>query len=363
MSDFTGTDHLHMAHALRLARRGLYTAHPNPRVGCVLVRDAIVVGIGWHRKCGAPHAEINALNDAGRNARGATAYVTLEPCSHHGKTGPCTEALLDAGVVEVVAALADPFHQVSGSGFEALRSAGVRVREGLMSEQAAALNEGFISRHVRGRPLVRLKVAASLDGCTAMADGQSQWITGPDARADVQKLRARSGAVLTGIGTVLADDPSLTVRDETLTDLQPIRAVLDSRLKMPASSCMLTLAGRTAIFCTDDGSREVLEKAGATVHVVPASGAGVDLQSVLAELAAMQVNEVLVEAGQTLAGALLAAELVDELVIYQAPHIMGSETHGMFRTPGWLEMQQRTQLDLIDCRRLGNDTRITARPH
>ena len=362
MSDFSRADYIHMAHALRLARRGLYTAHPNPRVGCVLVKDDTVVGIGWHKKTGEAHAEINALNDAGRNARGATVYVTLEPCSHHGKTGPCTEALLDAGVAEVVVAIADPFEAASGRGMEVLLEAGVRVRDGLLEQEAAALNGGFISRLTRGRPLVRLKMAASLDGCTAMADGQSQWITGAAARLDVQRLRAMSGAVLTGIGTVLEDDPSLTVRDKSLSDLQPIRVVLDSRLRMPVASCMLTLPGRTHVFCVDDSKRKGLEKAGANVHVVPAAGAHADVDSVLRELAAMGVNEVLVEAGRRLAGAILAAGLVDELVIYQAPHIMGSQTRGMFATPDWLRLQQRMELDIVDVRRIGDDTRITARP-
>ena len=362
MSDFSSADYIHMAHALQLARRGLFTAHPNPRVGCVLVKDDTVVGIGWHKKSGQAHAEINALNDAGRNARGATAYITLEPCSHQGKTGPCTEALHDAGVAEVVVAMTDPFPAVSGSGIEALQTSGITLRSGLLQDEAAALNAGFVSRVTRGLPFVRLKMAASLDGCTAMADGQSQWITGAAARQDVQRLRAMSGAVLTGVGTVLEDDPSLTVRDKSLSDLQPLRVVLDSRLKMPPASCMLTLPGRTEVFCVDDSKRKALEKAGATVRVVPAADDHTDLESVLRELAARGVNDVLVEAGRRLAGALLAAGLIDELVIYQAPHIMGSQTRGMFATPDWLQLQQRMQLDVRDVRRIGNDTRITARP-
>jgi len=362
MSDFNGTDQTHMAYALRLARRGLYTCRPNPRVGCVLAKDGQVVGIGWHRKAGEPHAEINALNDAGRNARGATAYVTLEPCSHQGRTGPCTDALIDAGVAEVVAATADPNPSVSGSGFGALREAGIAIRRGLLQTQAESLNSGFISRQTRGRPFVRLKIATSLDGCTAMADGQSQWITGPEARQDVQRLRAMSGAVMTGIGTVLEDDPSLTVRDQSLSAEQPMRVVVDSSLKMPPSSCMLSLPGRTEVFCVDDSRRKILEDAGASVRSVGAVDGRVDLDHVLRQLAEQEVNDVLVEAGRELAGAMLAAALVDEIVIYQAPLILGSETRGMFRTPEWQQLQQRMELRIVDRRRIGADTRITARP-
>ncbi|GMR17454.1 MAG: bifunctional diaminohydroxyphosphoribosylaminopyrimidine deaminase/5-amino-6-(5-phosphoribosylamino)uracil reductase RibD [Gammaproteobacteria bacterium] len=351
-----------MAHALRLARRGLYSAHPNPMVGCVLVREGAIVGRGWHHQAGEPHAEINALHDARGDARGAIAYVTLEPCAHEGRTGPCTTALIEAGVGAVVAAMEDPFPEVSGRGFAALRAAGIGVRSGLLQAEAAALNAGFVARHSRQRPFVRLKMAASLDGCTAMANGESHWITGTAARQDVQRLRARSGAVLTGIGTVLEDDPSLTVRDKSLSPRQPLRAVADSRLRMPPASCMLTLPGRTELFCIEDGRRETLERAGATVHLLPAVDGRVDLEAVLRELAAMQVNDLLVEAGRQLAGALLAAGLVDELVVYQSPHFMGSETRGMFATPGWARLVQRMALDIVDVRRVGADTRTIARP-
>ncbi|MDH5499860.1 MAG: bifunctional diaminohydroxyphosphoribosylaminopyrimidine deaminase/5-amino-6-(5-phosphoribosylamino)uracil reductase RibD, partial [Gammaproteobacteria bacterium] len=295
-------------------------------------------------------------------AKRATAYVTLEPCSHHGKTPPCTDALITAGISAVVLAMTDPFPKVSGRGIEALREAGISVRTGLMAAQAAALNEGFISRVQRGRPFVRLKVAASLDGRTAMADGQSQWITGPEARADVQRLRAASGAVMTGVGTVLADDPSLTVRDKTLTNRQPVRAILDSRLRMPMSSCMLALSGQTVIFCVDDERRAPLEAAGATVHRCVARDGRVDPESALQELAGMEINDVLVEAGAVLAGELLTAGLVDELVIYQAPHIMGSQTRGMFETPAWQDLEHRCGLEYVDVRRIGRDTRIIVRP-
>ncbi len=359
---FDAADSRFMARALQLAWRGRYTAHPNPRVGCVLVKKGKIVGEGWHRKTGEAHAETNALAEAGKSAKGATVYVTLEPCSHHGKTPPCSDALIAAGVADMVVAMQDPFPKVAGSGVQALQKAGIAVRCGLMATEAEKLNEGFISRVNRGRPFLRLKIAASLDGRTAMSDGQSHWITGSEARADVQRLRAASGAVMTGVGTVMADDPSMTVRDTTLTDLQPLRVILDSRLRMPLSACMLTLPGQTAIFCIDDGRRLAMEKAGATVHKCAASDGRVNLVEVLRELGKRQINDVLVEAGQHLTGALLAAGLVDELVIYQAPHIMGSETRGMFVTPDWLKLEQRLDLDIIDVRKFGRDTRIMARP-
>jgi diaminohydroxyphosphoribosylaminopyrimidine deaminase/5-amino-6-(5-phosphoribosylamino)uracil reductase len=361
MPEYTPADNEYMARALRLARRGLYTAHPNPRVGCVLVKNDTVIGEGWHRKTGAAHAEVNALADVGGDATGATAYVTLEPCSHHGKTPPCYTALIEAGVTEVVVAMIDPHPKVSGSGIAALEQAGINVRSGLMSADAAKLNEGFCSRVIRARPFVRLKVAASLDGCTAMANGESQWITGEEARADVQRIRASSGAVMVGIGTVLADDPSLTVRDGKIEndDLQPLRVVVDSQLRMPPTARMLELPGETVIFCRDDTARTALERAGAKVRVIGGSGEKVDLAAVLGELAGLRINDLLVEAGQTLAGSLLMAGLVDELVIYQAPHIMGSETRGMFATPDWQELQQKLALKVIDVRQVGVDSRIT----
>ncbi|MBT8077232.1 MAG: bifunctional diaminohydroxyphosphoribosylaminopyrimidine deaminase/5-amino-6-(5-phosphoribosylamino)uracil reductase RibD [Gammaproteobacteria bacterium] len=350
-----------MGHALQLARRGQYTAHPNPRVGCVIVRDGKMVGSGWHREAGTEHAEIHALNEAGSTAEGATVYVTLEPCAHHGRTPPCCDALIAAGVARVVAAMEDPFKKVSGKGLKALRRAGIEVSCGLLRNAAAAMNEGFISRVERGRPFVRLKVACSLDGCTAMADGHSQWITGPQARADVQRLRAASGAILTGIGTVLADDPSLTVREPDLVSRQPLRVIADSRLRMPPSACMLELPGETLVFCINDENRQALEARGATVCCM--SGAGqLSLAGVLQELGKLDVNDLLVEAGQTLAGTLLTEELVDELVIYQAPHIMGSETRGMFSTPLWEGLEQKMALSISDMRRVGADMRITARP-
>ena len=364
MSELSTADHEHMATALRLARKGLYTAHPNPRVGCVLVNSGEVVGSGWHRRTGDAHAEVNALKMAGEKATGSTAYVTLEPCSHDGRTPPCANALLEAGVSRVIAAMSDPNPKVSGSGFGLLRSAGIQVDTGLMQAEAGEINRGFVSRLKRGRPFVRLKIAASLDGRTAMADGESQWITGDAARRDVQRLRAQSGAIMTGSGTVLADDPSLTVRDESVDNegLQPVRVVLDSNLKMPSTARLLQLAGQTAVFCVDDQNRDDIEKAGGTVHRVAASGGRIDLSAVMDSLAEMEINDVLVESGPLLAGSLLSAGLVDELVIYQAPHMMGSETRGMATTPAWQALAQRQALEVVDVRMLGADIRVTARP-
>ena len=362
MSDFSTIDCAHMAQALRLASRGLYTAYPNPMVGCVLVRDGEVVGEGWHQRAGAAHAEISALAAAGDKANGATAYVTLEPCSHHGKTPPCSAALIKAGVVEVVVAIEDPNPEVNGQGLKALAAAGLRCRVGLMQGEVEKLIGGFIHRMTLRRPFVRLKMASSLDGCTAMSSGESQWITGAEARADVQRLRARSGAIMTGIGTVLADDPSLTVRDASLDtcNRQPLRVVLDNELRMPLSAEMLALPGQTLIYCTQDGKQDPLLDAGAEVIRVNAVDSRVDADAVLRDLALRAVNDVLVEAGPTLAGSLLANELVYELVIYQSPHIMGSDTKGMFTTPIWTQLADRKTLDISDVRRVGTDTRITA---
>lgn len=351
-----------MARALRLAARGRYTAHPNPLVGCVLVKDDKIVGEGWHKKTGEAHAEVNALQDAGDEARGSIAYVTLEPCAHHGRTPPCAEALLEAGVSKVVAAIEDPNAEVTGRGIKLLRDAGIEVRTGLMQSAATKLNRGFLKRVTEHRPFMRLKLAASLDGAIAMASGESQWITGPPARADVQRLRARSGAVMTGIGTVLSDDPSLNVRatDIDTGGLQPIRVILDSYLRMPLAAGMLTLPGTTLVCCTGEPDGSALENANAEVMSFPAVDGRVDADAVLQELAARGVNEVLVEAGPGLAGHLLEKDLVDELVIYQAPHIMGSQTMGLVTTPSWEALADRQSLTITDVRRIGGDTRITA---
>jgi diaminohydroxyphosphoribosylaminopyrimidine deaminase/5-amino-6-(5-phosphoribosylamino)uracil reductase len=360
---FTAADSAHMARALQLAARGRYGARPNPMVGCVIVRDGDVVGEGWHQKAGEAHAEIHALQEAGEQARGATAYVSLEPCAHHGKTPPCADALVEAGVARVVAAMEDPFAGVAGRGLQRLQEAGITADVGLMRDAAAALNAGFISRVQRGRPWVRLKVAASLDGGTAMHNGESQWITGPAARRDVQRLRAAAGAVMTGMGTVVADDPSLNVRDESIESLaaQPLRVVLDSRLQMPADAKMLGLPGTTLVCCTAGHDAAALERAGAEVQEFGAHGDRVNVFEVLAALGEREINDVLVEAGPRLSGYLVEKGLVDELVIYLAPHIMGSETRGMFATPHWQVLADRKEVEITDLRRVGNDMRITAR--
>ncbi len=361
MSEFSATDCTHMADAIRLGWRGRYGAHPNPRVGCVIVNGDEVVGRGFHARAGEGHAEVNALAEAGDRARGADAFVSLEPCNHQGRTGPCVDALLDAGVGRVVAAMQDPFPEVAGQGLARLAENGVATAVGLLEAEARALNEGYLSRLEQARPFVRLKLAASTDGATAMASGESQWITGEAARRDVQRLRAMSGAILTGIGTVLDDDPSLTVR-EVDVPAQPLRVVLDSQLRTPPEAKLFSTAGDVLLCSTTDAGREPLEVAGAEVLISPADGQQIDVAGVLRELAKREVNDVLVECGPTLAGHLLSTGLVDELVIYQAPHIMGSETRPMFATATWQKLDDRLGLNVIDVRRVGADTRITARP-
>jgi diaminohydroxyphosphoribosylaminopyrimidine deaminase/5-amino-6-(5-phosphoribosylamino)uracil reductase len=362
MTTFSRTDHRHMARALQLARKGLTTAHPNPRVGCVLTRDGVVIGEGWHRAAGEAHAEVDAIAAAGGRAEGATAYVTLEPCATIGKTGPCTEALVRAGVARVVFAVDDPSQHTAGRRSAFLEDAGVDVAGGLMEMEARRLNEGFLMRISRRRPFVRLKVAASMDGATAMQSGESRWITGPAAREDVQTLRATSGAVMTGIGTVLADNPVLTVRDTARVLRQPLRVVIDSRLRTPAAAKLLAQPGDTAVFCADDRGRATLEAAGAAVYRVATDRGRVDLADVLLKLAELGINDVLVEAGPGLSGSLLAGGHVDELVIYQAPHMMGSETMGIITTPGWTALRHRLQLEIRDVRRVGPDLKVIARP-
>lgn len=361
----TADGHRFMTRALHLAQRGLYTTDPNPRVGCVLVRDGEVVGEGWHERAGGPHAEIHALERAGEAARGATAYITLEPCCHHGRTPPCTDALIRAGVARVVAAMEDPNPRVAGKGLARLAQVGIVVESGVMQAQAEALNPGFVRRMRVGLPFVRIKQACSLDGRTAMASGESRWITGEAARRDVHRLRARSSAILTGVGTVLADDPSLTVRlDDLPAARQPLRVVVDSRLRTPPSARMLGLPGGTLILtAVGDPQREAeLREAGAQVVALPTRDGGVDLHAALRYLAQAEVNEVLVEAGPTLGGALLSAGLADELVLYVAPHLMGDAARGLFHLPGLERLAQRISLDIADVRAVGGDWRIVARP-
>ncbi|MFO1425294.1 MAG: bifunctional diaminohydroxyphosphoribosylaminopyrimidine deaminase/5-amino-6-(5-phosphoribosylamino)uracil reductase RibD, partial [Candidatus Competibacteraceae bacterium] len=315
-----------MACALALARRGLYGTDPNPRVGCVLVREGTIVGEGWHERAGEPHAEANALEMAGERARGATAYVTLEPCCHYGRTPPCTDALLRAGITRMVAAMLDPNPRVAGRGLAQLRAAGIRVECGLLEAEAQALNPGFIQRMTQGRPFVRVKLAMSLDGRTALASGQSQWLTGEAARQDVQRLRARSSAILTGIGTVLADDPSLNVRLPE-APRQPSRVILDTELRTPPTARTLRLPGSVLLFTAvaDPATQAPLRVAVAEIIVVPRAEQGLDLRAVMAELARRECNEIHVESGPTLAGALLQAGLMDELVVYIAPLLLGDK--------------------------------------
>lgn len=364
-----------MARALVLARRGLYTAHPNPRVGCVLVRDGECVGEGWHERAGEPHAEVHALLAAGGAAQGATAYVSLEPCSHHGRTGPCCDALAAAGVARVVVAMLDPNPQVAGRGIARLEAAGIAVQVGVLEAEAMALNAGFVSRMVQGRPFVRLKMAMSLDGRTAMRSGESQWITGPLARREVQRLRARSCAVVTGVESVIFDNSRLTVRadqldlpqSEAIVRRQPLRVVVDSHLRLPLAAACLREPGRTLVATLDDNEperRARLGAAGAEVVVLPAGGDGrVDLAALLAHLAEHEeVNEVLLETGATLAGAMLGAQLVDEMQLFVAPILLGGEARPLFELPGLSRMAQQRKLDIRDIRALGNDWRITAVP-
>lgn len=359
----TIADQQHMARALQLAARGLYTTDPNPRVGCVLVRDDEVVGEGWHQRAGEGHAEYIALQAAGPRAQGSTAYVTLEPCCHHGRTPPCTDALIEAGVTRVVAAMQDPNVRVAGGGLAQLHNAGIEVSCGLMEAEARALNPGFIRRMEEGRPHVRLKLAMSLDGRTALANGDSRWITGEDARQDVQTLRARSSAILTGINTVLADDPSLNVRLPD-TRRQPLRVILDGDLRTPPTARLLGLPGEVLIFTTsDDPQRSAhLQANGARVVTVAGSPDGLALDAVMRELALREMNEVHVECGATLAGALLEARLLDELVVYMAPSVLGDDARGLFRLPPLRQMEQRVGFHIAEVRAVGTDWRIIAHP-
>ena len=364
MAEFSLRDRDFMQRALQLAEKGRFAAHPNPMVGCVLVKNDTIVGEGWHQRIGEAHAEPNALEAAGDAAQGATAFVTLEPCAHHGKTPPCCDALIDAGVAEVVMAREDPNPSVNGQGIARLEEAGITVRSGLMQREADVLMAGFLSRMQRHRPRVRLKIACSLDGRIAMSTGESQWITGPEARAEVQELRASAGAVLTGVGTVIADDPSLTVRDAELNpdNRQPLRVVLDSHLRMSPIAKMLSLPGETLIYCCDDSNAESLDYAGATITKIAGDNSRVDVGRVLEDLAGREINDVLVEAGPMVAGRFLEQHLVDELVIYQSPTILGSETMGMATTPSWNSLADGMRLTIIDAVQVGRDMRITAIP-
>ncbi len=358
---FSAQDSVWMAQALRLAERGLYGTSPNPRVGCVLVRDGDVVGTGWHRCAGEPHAEVHALREAGEVARGATAYVTLEPCSHHGRTPPCAEALVEARVARVVVAVQDPNPQVAGEGIARLRAAGIAVESGLMETAARELNAGFFARMTRGMPWVRSKIAMSLDGRTALGNGKSQWITGDAARQDVQRWRARSCAVLTGINTVLADDARLNVRGIEMPR-QPLRVVLDSQLRILLEARVLIGGGVLIYTAIRDAEKSAaLEQAGASVCVLPDGKGQVDLPAMLHDLAQRGCNEVLVEAGSILNGALLRTGLVDELLLYVAPQLLGDAARGMAQLGELTSLDQRVNLKWQDMRQVGEDLRILAK--
>jgi diaminohydroxyphosphoribosylaminopyrimidine deaminase/5-amino-6-(5-phosphoribosylamino)uracil reductase len=374
---FSTDDHRHMSRALQLAGNGLFTTQPNPRVGCLLVRNNRVVGEGWHQYAGGPHAEIVALRKSGVHAEGATAYVTLEPCAHAGKTPPCVDSLVQQHVTRVVVAMPDPNPLVNGTGIERLRAAGIQVDVGLMEDQARALNPGFIQRMTRQRPYIRLKSAISLDGRTALADGSSYWITGENSRIDVQRFRARSSAIMTGIDTVLTDDPAMTVRLESLAiggDLaeeiiphisQPLRIVLDSRLRMPPQARMLQLPGDVLIVttCVDSDKQRALASDHVEVVCLPADARGKpNLNDLMSILAAGEINELMVESGSRLAGALLSAKLVDEIVLYIAPCLLGSDAKGLINIPALADMQSKFNLDILDLRPIDNDIRIIAKP-
>jgi len=368
------SDHNYMARALRLAEKGLWSTDPNPRVGCVIVRDGEIVGEGWHQVAGEPHAEIYALRMAKEKSVGATCYVTLEPCCHHGRTPPCTDALIKAGITRVVVAMTDPNPLVSSKGIEQLLKAGIIVNTGVLSHEAEQLNAGFFKRMRYNRPYIRCKLAMSLDGRTAMASGESQWITSQDARRDVQCLRARSSAIMTGAGTVLADNPLLTVREAELpchlylklTPIkQPLRVIIDTHLSMPINARMLSLPGKTLIFTASSNEtlKVMLEKAGAQVIPLPGREREVDLKAMCRVLAEKyEVNELLMETGATLGGSMLRAGLIDELVIYMAPMLLGNKARGLFNLPEIEQLDQNISLDIKDIRAVGCDWRIVAHP-
>ena len=361
MSGFSAADHGHMARALRLAERGTYTTRPNPMVGCVLVQGDEVVGEGWHQRKGGPHAEVLALQAARKQARGATAYVTLEPCAHTGSTGPCADALIAAGVARVVAAMRDPFLQVDGAGFDKLREAGIAVESGLMEAQSRVLNRGFLSRIERGRPWVRVKLASSLDGGTALANGDSKWISSEASRRDVMRWRARSGAILTGSGTVLADDPQLTVRFDDASDFEPpLRVVLDTGLATVARGRVREGDAPTLYLHAPDAKPPAGLQAERAA--IPLRDGELDLAAVLSLLAARGINEVQVEAGATLAGAFVAQGLADEVLLYVAPVLLGGQARPLFGGLRIDAMADRFALETVEVRRMGEDMRVLLRP-
>lgn len=356
-----------MTRALRLAERGLYTTQPNPRVGCVIVKNNQIVGQGAHLKAGEPHAEVLALREAVASAEGADAYVTLEPCNHHGRTPPCVDTLINAGVKRVVVAMQDPNPLVAGNGIKRLQANGIKVEVGLMEAESKSLNLGFISRMTSGLPYIRCKIAASLDGRTALNNGKSLWITGESARVDVQHWRAQSCVIITGIGTVLTDNPSMNVRLEN-TSRQPLRVIVDSNLQTPVDCKMLNpelLAASPVLIAyahDADNKATSLSAAGAQLLHLPDVNGRVDLQALLVNLASRDINEVLLEAGQGLNGAFMQADLIDEFIFYYAPKLMGADGKAMFAIPELVEMQQATELQVTDIRQIGRDIRLRAKP-
>lgn len=364
---FSAADQEVMQQALGLAALGMNTTDPNPRVGCVLVRDGSIVGEGWHERAGEAHAEALALQHAGLAAAGATAYVTLEPCAAQGRTPPCTGALIAAGVKRVIFAASDPNPRMRG-GAEQLQNAGVEVHGGLLAAEARALNPGFFKRIEQGLPWVRVKLGASLDGRTALASGDSRWITSNEARQDAQLYRARSSAVLSGIGTVLADDPALNVRLEGVSR-QPLCVILDSNLRTPLGARLVNRDGPTLIFCAGENSgqidavlaarRTALEERGVRIEAVPGTAGALDLLVVLRRLAQLECNEIWVEAGARLAGAFIAANLVDELIVYLAPSLMGHQARPLAELPLLEQLQERLQFGFSDVTRIGTDLRLT----
>jgi diaminohydroxyphosphoribosylaminopyrimidine deaminase/5-amino-6-(5-phosphoribosylamino)uracil reductase len=358
---FSSDDHAYMSQALQLAEKGLYSTSPNPRVGCVIVRDGKIAGSGWHVQTGQPHAEINALNIAGGAAQGATVYLTLEPCSHYGRTHPCAEALIRAKVAKVIIAMQDPNPLVAGKGASLLKQSGINVLVGLMGEWAKDLNVGFVSRMINNRPWVRMKIAASLDGKTALNNGVSQWITGEAARHDGHRFRARSCAVLTGIGTVLEDDPQLSVRFIE-TSRQPLRIIIDSQLKIPTTAKVLRGEGELIFTTTDNKERiSALKEAGARPIILPSEKGKIDLAGLMQILADFEINELLVEAGNRLSSAFIREGLVDELIIYLAPHLIGNRAMGMLQLPELTDLSEKYNLKIKDLRMVGEDIRIMSR--
>ncbi|MDR0379306.1 MAG: bifunctional diaminohydroxyphosphoribosylaminopyrimidine deaminase/5-amino-6-(5-phosphoribosylamino)uracil reductase RibD [Candidatus Accumulibacter sp.] len=361
---FSAIDRNFMTRALRLARRGLFSTTPNPRVGCVLARDGTIVGEGWHRRAGEAHAEAHALEMAGANAKGATAYVTLEPCSHHGRTPPCADALIEAGVARVVAALRDPDPRVAGRGLAALSAAGIVTECGLMAAEAADLNVGFISRVTRGRPWVRLKLAASLDGKTALMNGKSQWITGPAARRDGRRWRAQACAILSGIGTVRADNPRLNVRDVrgVTAKRQPLKVVVDARLELSPEARVLA-NGQLLVACASENgvNADALKRRGAELLCLPDGTGRVDLVALMAELGRRGINELHVEGGSRLSGAFLDAGLVDELLLYLAPCLIGNVARSLFDLPELTALDGARRLTIREVCQIGDDLRVLAR--